>query len=158
MATLTVTQTPSSPRFTKPDAIAPAWQALRVLQEIVNRSSLDPMLLDLVKLRASQINGCAFCIDMHYRDALKRGEQPERLYLLNAWHEVGNYSARERAALSWAEALTRLSDSEGVSDAIHAAAAEHFTESELRELTLAIIAINGWNRLNVAFRVPPAAA
>lgn len=128
---------------------------MSALQQVVNQSSLEPALLELVKLRASQINRCAFCIDMHVRDAQKRGERADRLYLLNAWNEVAIYSARERAALRWTEALTRLP--EGVSDDVFAEASGEFAEEELLELTLAIVAINGWNRFNVGFRVPPAA-
>jgi AhpD family alkylhydroperoxidase len=109
----------------------------------------------LAKLRTSQINGCAFCIDMHFRDALKRGERAERLYLLDAWQEVDVYSARERAALAWAEALARLANHAGVSDEVYESASAEFTEAELLELTLALVAISGWNHFNVAFRVPP---
>jgi len=126
------------------------------LQQVVNRNGLDPRLLDLVKLRVSQINRCAFCIDLHVRDALQRGEKAERLHLLPAWEEVALYSDRERAALRWAEALTRLAEAT-VSDAVYAEARTQFTEAELLDLTLAIVAINGWNRFNVGFRVPPQA-
>lgn len=132
-------------------AVLPAMLAL---QQVVNESSLESSLVELVKLRASQINRCAFCIDMHYADALARGERADRLYLLDAWEETDRYTARERAALQWAEAVTRLPDA-GVSDAVFAQARTNFSEAELQELTLAIVAINGWNRFNVAFRVPP---
>jgi AhpD family alkylhydroperoxidase len=136
---------------------APAvWPAMAALQQVVNRSGLDPAMLELVKLRASQINRCAFCIDMHVRTALAQGERADRLYLLDAWEEVAIYSARERAALHWTEALTRLADGP-VSDEVFAVVRAEFTEAELLELTLAIVAINGWNRFNVGFRVPPAA-
>lgn len=138
-------------------AAAPAvLQAMLALQSVANQSSLEPALLELVKLRASQINRCAFCIDMHVRDAQARGEKGERLYLLEAWEEVSLYSARERAALRWTESLTALSFAP-VSDAVFAQANAQFTEAELLELTLAIVAINGWNRFNVGFRVPPGA-
>ena len=130
---------------------------MMALQHAVNQLPLDPRLLDLVKLRASQINRCAFCIDLHVRDASARGETPERLHLLPAWEEVGVYTARERAALRWTEALTRLSDA-AVADAVYEEARKEFTEAELLDLTLAIVAINGWNRFNVGFRVPPRAA
>jgi AhpD family alkylhydroperoxidase len=156
MNTLTLSETKSQSRLTRPSAAAPIYQAMRTLQDAANRSTLDPLLLDLVKLRASQLNGCAFCIDMHVRDAEQKGEKSHRLHLLNAWQEVDVYSARERAALCWTEALTQLAGSSGVSDAVFAEVHAEFSEEELLELTLAIIAINGWNRLNVGFRVPPA--
>jgi AhpD family alkylhydroperoxidase len=124
------------------------------LQQVVNACSLEPALLERVKLRTSQINRCAFCIDMHYAEALARGERADWLYLLDAWEEAGGYTARERAALHWAEALTRLPDA-AVSDAVFEIARASFSEAELQELTLAIVAINGWNRFNVGFRVPP---
>ena len=158
MSTLTVSEIQPSTRLKSPQAAGEIYRAMKALQNAVDRCSLDARLLDLVKLRASQINGCAFCIDMHFRDALKGGERIDRLYLLDAWREVGLYSARERAALAWAEEMTRLSSGDGVSDVTFEAASAVFTETELFELTLAIIAINGWNRLNVGFRVPPAAA
>jgi AhpD family alkylhydroperoxidase len=119
-----------------------------------NRTRLDTRLLELVKLRASQINRCAFCLELHAREAAAHGETPERLHLLPAWAEVSLYSSRERAALRWTEALTRLAG-DAVSDEVFAEASAHFSEQELLELTLAVIAINSWNRLNVAFRVAP---
>lgn len=148
--TVVAPQTRLENRLAAP-AVLPAMLAL---QQVVNKSSLEPSLVELVKLRASQINRCAFCIDMHYADALARGERADRLYLLDAWEETDRYTARERAALHWAEAVTRLPDA-GVSDAVFAQARASFSEAELQELTLAIVAINGWNRFNVAFRVPP---
>ena len=155
MNTLTLSETKPQSRLTNPSAGAGIYRAMRTLQDAANRSTIDPLLLDLVKLRASQINGCAFCIDMHVRDAEKKGEKAHRLYLLNAWQEVDVYSARERAALRWTEALTHLAGSSGVSDAVFEQVRAEFSEAELLELTLTIIAINGWNRLNVGFRVPP---
>ena len=128
--------------------------AMLALQQVVNRCGLELSLMELVKLRASQINGCAFCIDMHYRDAKKSGETDERLYLLNAWREGGVYSSREQAALASTEALTRLSNGP-VSDGVFAEASAEFSEAELLNLTLLIVAINGWNRFNVGFRIPP---
>jgi AhpD family alkylhydroperoxidase len=102
----------------------------------------------------SQLNGCAFCLDMHSKDLRARGETEQRLYMINAWREVPQlYSSRERAALAWAEAVTRLEDQQ-VPDAIYDMARKEFSEAELAQLTLAIVAINGWNRLNVAFRMP----
>ena len=143
------------PRLNDPQAAAPAWHALLALQQHVNRGTLDEGLRELVALRASQINGCAYCLELHTRRSLARGERPERLHLLNAWRDVAFYSSRERAALLWSETLTRLSDGEGVPDDVFTAVHAEFSESELLELTLAVVTINGWNRLNVAFRVPP---
>jgi AhpD family alkylhydroperoxidase len=156
MTTKTISPSPSEPRLKNPQASPAAWAGMMALQQAVNALGLEPALLDLVTLRASQINGCAFCIDLHFRNALQRGERAERLYLLETWEEVAMYSARERAALRWTEALTRLSD-RAVSDEIYAAARAEFSEAELLNLTLAIVAINGWNRFNVGFRVPPRA-
>lgn len=127
------------------------------LQKVANQTRLEPALLELVKMRASQINRCAFCLDMHYRDALAAGERAERLYLLEAWEEVDIYLPREQAALRWTEALTCLPEAP-VSDAVFAEVSALFSEAELLELTLCIVAINGWNRFNVGFRVPPGTA
>ncbi len=129
-------------------------KAMRGLQDHVNQCDLEPALLELVKMRASQINGCAFCIAMHAADARKLGETADRLDLLPAWREAPVYSARERAALAWTEALTRLSDGP-VPDAVYDEARRHFSDAALANLTLAVVAINGWNRINVAFQVPP---
>ncbi len=135
--------------------IAPeGYRALGSLQAYVNRSGLEPALLELVKIRASQINGCAFCLAMHYRDACALGERPERLDLLPAWEEAPVYTARERAALAWTEAVTRIADGP-VHDAVYATARQEFSEKELVDLTYAVVAINSWNRINVAFRTPP---
>lgn len=153
MNTLEPTTSPE-PRLKDRHAAPAVFPAMSALQQVVNQSRLEASLLELVKLRASQINRCAFCIDMHVRDALERGEDASRLYLLDAWEEVTLYTERERAALHWTEALTRLSHA-SVSDAVFAAVRAEFTEAELLELTLAIVAINGWNRFNVGFRVPP---
>src|SRR5688572_1638498 len=130
------------------------FQALSALNEHVNDASLEHPLLELVKMRASQINGCAFCIDMHTKDARAAGETEQRLYLLDAWREAAHlYSERERAALLWTEALT-LINKDHCPDDVYEAARAHFSEAELVKLTLAIVAINGWNRLNIAFRTP----
>ena len=131
-----------------------AVKAMMGLQTYVNESGLEYELLELVKLRASQINGCAYCIDMHTKDARARGETEQRLYALDAWSETPFYSDRERAALAWTEAVTLLGDGR-VPDEVYAQAREHFGEAELVKLTLAVVAINGWNRLNVAFRTVP---
>ena len=127
--------------------------AQRGLETYVRRSGLESALLDLVKPRASQINGCAHCLDMHTKDARAHGETEQRLYALAAWHEAPFYSDRERAALAWTEAVTRIGE-DRVTDEVYAEARRHFGERELVDLTLAIVAINGWNRLAVAFRTP----
>lgn len=135
--------------------IAPeGGRALRALQAYVDRSGLEPALLELVKIRASQINGCTFCLAMHHRDARAQGERQERLDLLPAWEEAPLYTARERAALAWTEAVTLVADGH-VPDAAYATARQEFSEKELVDLTYAVIAINSWNRIKVAFRSPP---
>ena len=126
-------------------------QAMMALQTYVNTAGLERAMLELVKLRASQINHCAYCIDMHTKDARAAGETEQRLYLLNAWREAPFYSDRERAALEWTEALTLLTGG-FVPDAVYESVRQHFTEEELVKLSMAIVAINGWNRLSVAFR------
>lgn len=126
-------------------------KAMLGLQRHVDNCGLEHSLLELVKTRASQINGCAYCLDMHSKDARAAGETEQRLYLLPAWREAPFYSARERAALAWAEAVTRLADGE-VPDPLYAQLREQFDEKGMVELTLAIIAINGWNRMAIAFR------
>ena len=118
------------------------------------QSGLEPALLELVKMRASQINGCAFCLDMHSKDARAAGETEQRLYALNAWRETPFFSDRERAALAWAEAVTRVSETH-VPDETYETVRDHFTEKELVDLTISIVAINGWNRLAIAFRSVP---
>ena len=128
-----------------------AIQAMMQLQEYVNGSSVEHSLLSLVKMRASQINGCAYCIDMHSKDARAEGETEQRLYALDAWRETSFYSARERAALEWTEALTLVHEGH-VPDHVFDAVREHFSEAELVDLSLAIVAINGWNRVSIAFR------
>lgn len=128
-----------------------ALKALLATEAQVHASGLEESLLELVKTRASQLNGCAWCLDMHTKDARARGETEQRLSLLTAWREAPVYSERERAALAWTEAVTLLA-TQGVPDAVYAEARRHFDEKALVDLTLAIIAINGWNRMNVAFR------
>jgi len=130
------------------------YEAMARLQATVNESGLEHTLLELVKLRASQINHCAFCIDMHFKDALAEGESAQRLYMLDAWREAPFYSERERAALAWTEAVTLIHE-EGASDEVYAEARKHFSEQEIAHLTLAIVTINGWNRLSIAARTPP---
>jgi AhpD family alkylhydroperoxidase len=131
-----------------------ALKAMYALQAAVNSSGLEPSLLELIKLRVSQINGCAFCIDLHFREARAKGEKEERLYLLDAWRESPVYTDRERAALAWAEAVTLVSQTH-VPDEVFAEAHKYFDESELVNLTLAVVAINGWNRFSISFRVLP---
>ena len=128
-----------------------AFQAMLGLEKYVHQSGLEPALLELVKTRVSQINGCAYCLDMHTQDARAAGETEQRLYLLSAWRETPFYSARERAALAWAEAVTLLAG-QGMPDAVYGEVHSEFDEKALVDLTLAIIAINGWNRLAVPFR------
>ena len=129
-----------------------ALQAMLHVQMQVNRSGLEESLLELVKSRASQMNGCAWCLDMHTKDARAMGETEQRLYLLPVWREAPCYSERERAALAWTEALTDLASMHDVPDAVYEQARCHFDAKALVDLTLAVITINGWNRLNVAFR------
>jgi len=123
---------------------------------VAKSSSLEPSLLELVRFRASQINGCAYCLDMHSKDARAHGESEQRLYALSAWRETPFFSDRERAALEWTEAITLISEGHAP-DHIYAEVRQHFTEEELVNLTLAIVAINGWNRLAIAFRSVPGA-
>jgi AhpD family alkylhydroperoxidase len=131
-----------------------AMRAMRGLAQFVNQCGLEHNLLELVKVRASQLNNCGFCIDMHTRDARQAGETEQRLYCLSAWHESPFYSERERAALAWTEALTLVADGEA-DDALYEATREHFSEEELVDLTMAIVLINGWNRLSIGFGAIP---
>ncbi|HMA70235.1 MAG TPA: carboxymuconolactone decarboxylase family protein [Xanthobacteraceae bacterium] len=129
-------------------------QGMLALSAVVKKSSLAPELIDLVDYRVSQINGCAFCLDMHSKDLRARGETEQRLYMVSAWRDAPHlYSSRERAALAWAEAVTRLVDQE-VPDDVYDQARAEFSETELAQLTLGVVAINGWNRLNIAFHTP----
>jgi len=133
------------------NAVPDAFKAMRELEAAVRRSGLEHSLLELVKVRVSQINGCGYCLDMHIKEARAAGETEQRLYLLSAWREAPFYSLRERAALSWAEAVTLVSGND-LSDELYAEVREQFDEKATVELTLAIIAINGWNRLVKACR------
>jgi AhpD family alkylhydroperoxidase len=140
-----------TPRL-NPFAAAPALtQSWLDFGKVVLQSGLEDRLTELVKIRASQINGCAFCLHMHTADARKHGETEERLYLLDAWRDSPLYSARERAALEWTEALTLLSETHAPDDACRALQGQ-FTPEEQVALTLMIVAINGWNRIQVGFR------
>ena len=116
-------------------------------------SKIEAPLFELVKIRASQLNGCAYCIDMHTTDARRAGETEQRIYALNAWRETPFFTERERAALEWTEALTRLAESH-VSDEMYQRVSRHFNEAELVALTFAVVVINGWNRLSISFRPP----
>jgi AhpD family alkylhydroperoxidase len=132
--------------------VAPAgYKAMATLDAYVRDSGLDKGLLHMVKLRASQINGCAYCIDMHWKDARAAGESEQRLYGLDAWREASYYTDRERAALEWTEALTNVTDGR-VPDTAFDAVRGHFSDKELVDLTWAVAAINAWNRVAIAFR------
>jgi len=131
-----------------------AFKAMLGVETQVHRSGLEESLLELVKTRASQINGCAWCLDMHTKDARARGETEQRLYLVSAWREAPCYTERERAALAWTEAVTLVATHQNVPDALYEEARRHFDEKALVDLTLAVVAINGWNRMNVAFQTP----
>jgi AhpD family alkylhydroperoxidase len=129
-------------------------QAMLGLERQVRHAGFDSKLLDLVRMRASQINGCAYCLDMHSKDARANGETEQRLYGLEAWRETPYYSERERAALEWTESLTLVSETH-VPDDVFERVRKQFSDDELAHLSLAIVAINGWNRLNVAARTVP---
>jgi AhpD family alkylhydroperoxidase len=132
-----------------------AMRALYSLGAYLAKCGLEHPLLELVKIRASQINGCAYCIDMHTKDARAAGETEQRIYALNAWRETPFFTDRERAALAWTEAVTLIG--EGVTDALFAEAREQFSEKELADLTWAVAAINAWNRVSISFRSVPGA-
>jgi AhpD family alkylhydroperoxidase len=139
------------PRFnptTRPEAIKP----LLALGEYVRNCSLEQNLIELILMRASQLNGCAYCLDMHSKDARAAGETEQRLYLLQAWREAMFYSARERAALAWCEAVTRLDPIHGVSDEVYEQARAQFSEAELIDLNMVVVLINGWNRIAIPSR------
>ena len=136
--------------------VAPgAYRAMAGIESYVRHSSkLEPSLLELVRMRASQINGCAYCLDMHSKDARAAGETEQRLYTLNAWRETPFFTDRERAALAWTEAITLISSSHAP-DEVFEEVRKEFSEEELVNLTVAIVAINGWNRLAIGFRSVP---
>jgi AhpD family alkylhydroperoxidase len=131
-----------------------AMRAMLALEQYVRTSGLEPELIELVKLRASYLNGCAYCVDMHTKDARGHGASEQRLYAIPVWRETPFFTPRERAALAWTEAVTEVGRS-GVPDEVFEEARAHFTEEELVNLTMAVIAINGWNRLAVGFRAAP---
>ena len=132
-----------------------ALKAMLGLAGFLRKCGLEKKLLDLIDLRVSQINGCAFCIDMHWKDLRAAGETEQRLYGLDAWRESPYYTDRERAALSWAESVTLIADTKDVPDEVFEEAHRHFNDEELANLTLGVVAINGFNRFNVAFRTTP---
>ncbi|MGC4192221.1 MAG: carboxymuconolactone decarboxylase family protein [Thermomicrobiales bacterium] len=141
-------------RLANPEIALPVQRALLQLTAAAKQSSLDPAIGDLVSLRASQLNGCAFCLSMHVRDLRNRGWREDKIAVLPAWREVDWYTPREKAALAWTEVLTKLGP-HGVPDEDYAAARAEFSEQELAELTLEVITINCWNRLNIAFQTTP---
>ena len=142
------------PRFNYAKAAPGTYVAMEALDEYLEQCSLEPTLLHLVRLRASQINGCAYCIDMHWKDLRALGEDEQRLYMLSVWRECQYYyTARERAALAWTEVVTAIS--RGVPDELYEDVRPHFTEKELADLTLGIATINAWNRLSISAGLIP---
>jgi AhpD family alkylhydroperoxidase len=133
-----------------------AYHAMAGLEAYVRNSGLEPGLLELVKMRASQVNGCAYCLDMHSKDARAQGESEQRLFALSAWRETPFFTNRERAALAWTEALTLVSQTHAPDD-VYEEVRRHFSDNELVSLSMAIVAINGWNRLAIGFRAVPGA-
>ncbi|MFA5668360.1 MAG: carboxymuconolactone decarboxylase family protein [Balneolaceae bacterium] len=131
-----------------------AIKAMVEIEKYMQKSGLEFSLYELIKTRASQINGCAYCLDMHTKDARNAGETEQRLYALSAWRETPFFTKRERAALEWTEALTLLAQND-VPDSLYEATREYFSEKEMISLTMAVIAINGWNRLAIGFRTVP---
>ena len=140
-----------TPRLRAAQAAPGAYRAMLALQEYVNATELEHSLLELVKVRASYMNGCAYCLDMHTKDARAAGETEQRLYAVPVWHETPFFTEREQAALAFTEAVTAIGTA-GVPDDLYARAREQFSELELVDLAMAIITINGWNRLSVTFR------
>ena len=139
------------PRLNTYQAAPPVMKAMMALESQAAGIGLEPLLMELVKIRASQINGCAFCLHMHTRDARAKGEKEERIYVLDAWRESPFYSVRERAALAWTEAVTLVSQSH-VPDDVYEQARAEFSEEELVKLTLLVATINAWNRFAISFR------
>jgi len=142
------------PRLDPMKAAPKAYHAMYGLETYVRQCGIEIGLLELVKMRASQLNGCAYCIDMHSEDARAHGETEQRLYALSAWRETPFFTERERAALAWTEAVTLVGESH-VPDDLFAETRRHFTDEELVNLTMAIVTINAWNRLSIAFRAVP---
>jgi AhpD family alkylhydroperoxidase len=142
------------PRLNYIELSPKGFAAMRTMEGYVRQSGLDHRLLELVKIRASQINGCAYCLDMHTKDARAAGETEQRIYALNAWRETPFFDDRERAALAWTEAVTLVGEGH-VPDEVYEATAQHFSQEQLVHLTFAVVVINGWNRLAIAFRSEP---
>ncbi len=142
------------PRFDFGKVAPGVYQAMIGLEKYLHQCGLEESLLHLIRLRGSQINGCAYCLDMHWKDLRAIGESEQRLYSLDAWEESPYYSDRERAALAWTEAVTRVSETH-VPDSVYEEARKQFSEKELADLTLAVAAINSWNRLSIASRTVP---
>jgi AhpD family alkylhydroperoxidase len=142
----------TGPRLNLTELAPDAYRALRGVETYLSRCGLDSGLVELVKMRASQINGCGFCLDMHSKDAMRLGETPRRLFLLDGWRESSLYSARERAALAWTECLTRVADA-GAPDAAWAALEAAFTQREIADLTTLVGMINLWNRVAIGFHM-----
>jgi|ERR1700738_1482933 len=147
------TQETATPPTNYLNAAPGAFKAMVGLESYLKGCGIEPTLIELVKLRVSQMNGCAYCIDHHVKKLLSGGESNQRLHLLSAWRDTDCYSEREQAAFAWAEAVTRISESK-IDGSLRANVRKHFTEKELVDLTVTIIAINGWNRLNISFRIP----
>jgi AhpD family alkylhydroperoxidase len=131
-----------------------AYKAMAQMEGVVRRSGIDPKLLELIKIRASQLNGCAFCIDMHTKDARSKDENEQRIYALDAWRETPFFTEKERAALAWTEALTNIQVGHAP-DAVYHELSRNFSEEEIVNLTLAITTINAWNRIAIGFRLVP---
>lgn len=142
------------PRLDYTKASPDAYQAMARMEAVVRHSGIDLKLLELIKIRASQLNGCAFCIDMHTKDARAEGETEQRIYALSAWRETPFFTEKERAALAWTEALTNIQQGHAP-DAVYQEASRNFSEQEMVNLTLAITTINSWNRLAIGFRTVP---
>jgi AhpD family alkylhydroperoxidase len=144
------------PRFNFPQDAPEGYRAMLEVEEYLHRCGLEECLLSLIKLRVSQMNGCTFCIDKHWQDSRTCGEGEARLYSLDAWRQCPYYSDRERAALSWTEAVTRVTDGY-VPDSVYEAVRQHFTNKELADLTLAIASVNAWNRVLISAQAVPGA-
>lgn len=152
---MSVTQPMARADFAHVHELAPqVTSALQSIGIAVKKSGLDPLLMELVKIRVSQVNGCAFCVNMHFGEARQAGETEERLQLLCVWHEVTVFTERERAALAWAEALTLVTEGH-VPDEVYTEANEYFSEQELANLTGLIVVMNAWNRIGIGYRFAP---
>jgi AhpD family alkylhydroperoxidase len=143
-------------RFNFMKAAPGVYEAMLGLEKYLQGGGLEQRLLHLIKLRASQVNGCAYCLDMHWKDLQASGEDPQRMYSLDAWRECPYYTERERAALAWTEAVTLITNGH-VPDAVYEQARAHFSEKEMCDLTMAVAAINAWNRLAISSRTVPGA-